>query len=91
MGLEWGPKQAGHTPTRCEILVKRYFRLGRLPSTDGQDKASMDRLGDAESLNLEETDLNSDFPLGNQELVINLSAPRFSPCLKAEITARRVL
>ena len=51
----------------------------------------MDRLGDAESLNLEETDLNSDFPLGNQVLVINLSAPRFSPCLKAEITARRVL
>lgn len=51
----------------------------------------MDRLGDAESLNLEETDLNSDFPLGIQELVINLSVPRFSPCLKAEITARRVL
>lgn len=35
----------------------------------------MDRVGEAESLNLEEMGLNSDFPLRNQELVISLSVP----------------
>lgn len=69
------PKTSRSYITHCEILVKRYFRTGRLPSTDGQDKASMDRVGEAENLNLEEIDLNSDFSLGNQELVINLPVP----------------
>lgn len=35
----------------------------------------MEGVGEAESLHLEEMGLNSDFPLGNQELAINLSVP----------------
>lgn len=41
-----------------EALAKRYFRTGSLPSTDGWDKASVDRVGEADSLDLKEVDLN---------------------------------
>lgn len=59
-----GPETGKPHTTYCEILVKRCFRIGSLPSTDGQDKASVEGVGEAESLNLEEMGLNSDFSTG---------------------------
>lgn len=44
--------------THCETMVKRYFGIGRLPSTDGQDEARVNRVGEAGNLELEGMDLN---------------------------------
>lgn len=41
-----------------ETLVKSYFGIGRLSSSDGRDKASVDRVPEAKSLDSKRMDMN---------------------------------
>lgn len=61
-----------------EALAKRYFGTRSLPSTDGWNKASVDRVGEAESLDLKGVDLNPEsniFRWVTGSRLINLSMP----------------